>query len=98
MLTLFAFAIIFILFTLGYLGIDKLEHYFKTLNKWSLYFDHAVPDPYMGLYIQTHIGIGYRMIKVEWSFIQGFKVMLQLIDAQITKSEQNKNDRKCKKC
>ena len=33
MLTLFAFAIIFILFTLGYLGIDKLEHYFKTLNK-----------------------------------------------------------------
>lgn len=30
--------------------------------------------------------------------IQGFKVMLQLIDAQITKSEQNKNDRKCKKC
>ena len=33
MLTPFAFAIIFILFTLGYLGIDKLEHYFKTLNK-----------------------------------------------------------------
>ena len=33
MLTLFAFAIIFILFTLGYLGIVKLEHYFKTLNK-----------------------------------------------------------------
>ena len=53
MLTLFAFAIIFILFTLGYLGIDKLEHYFKTLNKWLLYFDHAVPDPYMGLYVFT---------------------------------------------
>ena len=33
MLTLFAFAIIFILFNLGYLGIDKLEHYFKNLNK-----------------------------------------------------------------
>ena len=33
MLTLFAFAIIFILFTLGYLVIDKLVHYFKTLNK-----------------------------------------------------------------
>ena len=33
MLTLFAFAIIFILFIFGYFGIDKLEHYFKTLNK-----------------------------------------------------------------
>ena len=33
MLTLFAFSIIFILFTRGYLGIDKLEHYIKTLNK-----------------------------------------------------------------
>ena len=33
MLILFAFAIIFILFILGYFGIDKLEHYFKTLNK-----------------------------------------------------------------
>ncbi len=33
MLTLFTFVILFILFILGYLGIDKLEHYFKTLNK-----------------------------------------------------------------
>ena len=33
MLILFAFTIIFILFILGYFGSDKLEHYFKTLNK-----------------------------------------------------------------
>lgn len=33
MLILFAFTIIFILFILGYFGIDNLEHYFKTLNK-----------------------------------------------------------------
>lgn len=37
MLTLFAFAIIFILFTLGYLGIDNAGAlHFKTLNNDTL--------------------------------------------------------------
>ena len=71
--------------------IASLRVFMATLRK------KLESEPDTPQYIQTHIGIGYRMIKAEWSFIQGFKVMLQFVDAKITKDEQNKNDRKCKK-
>lgn len=71
--------------------IASLRVFMATLRK------KLESEPDAPQYIQTHIGIGYRMIKAEWSFIQGFKVMLQFVDAKITKDEQNKNDRKCKK-
>ena len=71
--------------------IASLRVFMATLRK------KLESEPDAPQYIQTHIGIGYRMIKAECLFIQGFKVMLQFVDAKITKDEQNKNDRKCKK-
>ena len=55
--------------------IASLRVFMATLRK------KLESEPDAPQYIQTHIGIGYRMIKAEWLFIQGFKVMLQFVDA-----------------
>ena len=61
MLILFAFTIYFLFCSsFGYFGIDKLEHYFKTLNNRSFCLDHAVPDPYVGLYILRGIRFAFQ--------------------------------------